>query len=149
MRSALVGLVLAGVAGSAMAAGDELAGAADTSYSAKVFYTVDFGGAKSGAQTVGLRFGNAIAERNNAPAFLSAKFDGQALPTVMLSGTPVAGPSLSANAAAAGGMLSSLTVGEWVVVGVTAIAFGSIATKAAGDDEIVVAPAASGTGTGG
>lgn len=132
MRKLVVGAVLAGLAGVA-AAGDDLA-YVDTSYSAKAFYTLSFG-SKMADQTVGLRFGNAAAEKNGAPAFLSANFNGQSsVPTVKLSGIPVYAPRMVNGAVEGGWTLGGLGIAEVAVVGVTVITFGTIVADSVTDD---------------
>src|SRR5688500_18791473 len=96
----LLGMVLAGFVGTAAAGGDAWSDAryADgNDYSAKLFYSMNFGGQVDRSQAMGLRFDNVLSAERGAPALFQASFDGQqALPTVKLQGVEVAGPVFAA-----------------------------------------------------
>ena len=143
MRS-LVGIALAGFVGSAAAGGDAFADAryADgNDYSAKVFYSLDFG-SQGHAQSVGLRFDNERASERGAPALFQASFDGQAAPSVKLQGIDLTGPAMAAGQKEGAGPFAGFTTVQWVGFGLTVVLFGVVAADVtSGDDEPV-------TGTG-
>jgi hypothetical protein len=148
MRS-LVGIVLAGFVGTAAAGDDTWADAryADgNDYSAKLFYSLDFGGDQGHAQSMGLRFDNVLAASRGAPALFQASFNGQAaVPSLKLQGVEVAGPAMAAGQSEGGGVFSNLTAAQWVGIAFTGLVFGSIVVEAAdSDDEVPV----TGSGTG-
>lgn len=129
MRNLLLGLVMAGISGVAMAAGD----GNDSDYAAGLFYAVDFGGSGN-SQTLGLRLDNGFAGGRSGPALLEARFGGQAMPTVSLQGVPFAGPAMAAGQNQ-GGFFSGLSVMQIVALGFTVAVFGVVVAEAVQGDE--------------
>lgn len=146
MRKLVWGAVLAGFVGSAGAADDSWADAryADgNDYSARVFYSMNFGGQQAGAHTMGLRFDSERASLRGAPALFQASLAShEAMPSVKLQGVEVAGPALAARQAEGGGMFSGLSVGQWIGLAFTGVVFGTIVVEAADNEDA----ATSGTG---
>ena len=144
----LVGILLAGFVATAAAGGDTLADAryADgNDYSAKLFYSLNFGGTQGHSQAMGLRFDNEIAAARGAPALFQASFDGQGLPSVKLQGVDVAGPAMAAGQSEGGGNpFAAFGMVEWVAFGATALIFTIVAVDVT-DDE---GEPARGTGSG-
>jgi len=143
MRS-LVGIVLAGFVGSAAAGDDTFADAryADgNDYSARLFYSLDFG-SQGRVQSMGLRFDNERAAERGAPALFQARFDGGSLPVLSLQGVDVAGPAMAAGQSEGGGMFSGLTTAQWIGIAFTGLVFGTIVVEAADSSDTTV----SGTG---
>jgi hypothetical protein len=146
MRILALGLVLAASAGAA-AAGD-LSEARDygaTDYSAQVYYRLDFGGHQAQAQSLGLRFDNQRAAAAGAPAMLQARLGEQGLAQFSVNGLDLRGAMLSSNESSGGGFWSSLTVGQWIALGFSALVFGQVVSDAVKTDE---EPVISGTGGG-
>jgi len=134
MRS-LVGIVLAGFVGAAAA--DD-----GNDYSARVFYSLDFG-SQGQVQSMGLRFDNELAAERGAPALFQARFDGgSSLPVLSLQGVDVAGPAMAAGQSEGGGMFSGLTTAQWIGIAFTGLVFGTIVVEAADSSDTTV----SGTG---
>jgi hypothetical protein len=148
MRS-LMAVVLAGLVGSAAASGDEAwtaSNADGNDYSARLFYSMNFGGPAAGAHAMGLRFDNDRAALRGAPALFQASLDsGQALPSLKLQGVEVAGPAVAAQQGEGGGMFSGLSFGQIAGLVFTGLVFTTIVVEASDDDETA---APSGTGGG-
>lgn len=147
MRS-LVGIVLAGFIGTAAAGDDTWSDAryADgNDYSAKLFYSLDFGGMQGQEQSMGLRFDNVRAASRGAPALFQASFTGQSAPSLKLQGVEVAGPAMAAGQNEGSGPFANLTAAQWVGIAFTGLVFGSIVVEAADSED---EPTVTGTGTG-
>ena len=115
-------------------------------YSAQVYYRLDFGGTSRHYQSVGLRLDNQRVAAAGAPSLLAARFGGQGLDQLALNGVDLRGAMLSSNQSSGGGFFSSLSVGQWIALGFTALVFGSVAADAIdsqGDPDV------GGTGSGG
>jgi len=141
-KTAALGLAFAAFAGAA-AAGDlaESRDYAPDSYSAQVYYRVDFGGTFARAQSLGLRFDNERAAAAGAPSLLQARFGAQGIDRLTLSGVDLRG-AMIASRQSEGGMFGELTLTQWIALGFTAIVVGTVTVDAF--DESDEAP--SGTG---
>ena len=146
MKKTALGLALATFAGAA-AAGDlsEPRYYESNDYSAQVYYRVDFGGDRGQAQSLGLRFDSVRAQAAGAPSLFAARFNGQGLDRLAVSGMDLRGAMLSSNQSE-GGFFSSLTGTQWLALGFTAVVFGAVAADATEDSTDVVDI---GTGSGG
>ena len=139
MKKMAWGLALAGLACTSAAAAGDLTERRDYepgSYSAQLYYRVDFGGTRGQAQSLGLRFDNERAAAAGAPPLMQARFGAQGIDRLTLSGTDVRGPAIAANQAG-GGFFSSLTATQWVALIFTTLVLGTVAIDATeeADDE--------------
>jgi len=125
-----LGLALAGFA-SVAAAGDlaEPRDYAPDSYSAQLYYRVDFGGNGGQAQSLGLRFDNERAAAAGAPSLMQARFGAQGIDKLTLSGMELRGASIAAGQSE-GGFFSSLSVTQWVALVFTTLVVGTVAIDA-------------------
>jgi len=140
-------IVLLGFAGTA-AAGDlaEPRTYEAGDYSAQVYYRLDFGGNSPQTQSVGLRFDNERAAAAGAPALLAARFGAQGMDQLKVNGVDLRGAMLSSNAKEGGGYWASLTVPQWIALGITTFVFGSVASDALDNQQ---PPSGGGSGSGG
>jgi hypothetical protein len=131
MKKTAWALALAGLGFASVAAAGDLAERRDYepgSYSAQLYYRVDFGGIGDQAPSLGLRFDNERAAAAGAPALMQARFGARGIDRLTLSGTEVRGPSVAANQV--GGFFSSLTTTQWVALIFTTIVLGTVAIDA-------------------
>ena len=103
-------------------------------YSAQVYYRLDFGGTAARAQSLGLRFDRVNAQAAGAPALFQASLGSQGLERVALNGFDLRGAML-ASGQSEGGFFASLTTGQWIALGFTAVVFGTVAMDATDSDE--------------
>lgn len=146
MQKLILGAALASVIGSAAAGPVDRTDSfyAGNDYSAKVYYRLDFGGASSGGQTLGLRFDNELANSRGAPAVFQLAFDGSGTPSARLYGLELRGPALSAGESGVGGFFSSLTGAQWVGLGFTALVFGVVVDTATKNNDTTTTASGSG-----
>ena len=139
MRQLLLGLMLAGAFGSATAGDLDAANASrypdSDDFSAKVFYSLAFGGETQGnPHSVGLRFDNDRLAAHGAPALFQARFDGQGnLAALKLNGLDLRGAALAAGQSE-GGMFAGFTTVQWVGLAVTGVLFAVVAADVSQDD---------------
>jgi len=145
----VLGLMLAGTVGVAAAGDLDTITAADyadsNDYSAKVFYSLNFGGTQGYAQSMGLRFDHERMAAFGAPAVFQVAFDGQGdLNALKLTGLDLRGPGYAAGATE-GGLFAGYTTAQWVALGITGALFIAVAADVTGGESEPV----TGTGTGG
>ena len=116
MTKTVLGLALAMFAGAA-AAGDlsEPRYYESNDYSAQVYYRVDFGGVRSHAHSVGLRFDSVRAEAAGAPSLLQVRFGQAGLDKLAVNGVDLRGALISSGQSE-GGFFASLNAAQWVAL---------------------------------
>ena len=132
MKKMAWGLALASLGFASVAAAGDLAERRDYepgSYSAQLYYRLDFGGHRGQAQSLGLRFDNERAAAAGAPSLMQARFGAHGIDRLTLSGMDLRGPNIAANQAG-GGFFSSLTVTQWVALIFTTVVLGTVAIDA-------------------
>ena len=141
MKRLATGLLMAAFSAAA-AAGDlsEPRYYESNDYSAQVYYRLDFGGAASQAQSLGLRFDRVSAQAAGAPALFQASLGRAGVDRLAINGVDLRGPMLAAGQTE-GGFFGSLSWAQWAALGFTAVVFGSVAMDATEGDN---APAGSG-----
>jgi hypothetical protein len=139
MKKMAWGLALASLTFTGAAAAGDLADRRDYepgSYSAQLYYRVDFGANRGQAQSLGLRFDSERAAAAGAPSLMQARFGAHGIDRLTLSGMELRGPSVAANQTG-GGFFSSLTATQWVALIFTTVVLGTVAIDATeeSDDE--------------
>ena len=145
MRATVMGILLAGAVSTAAAGDYTYMGTryAGNDYSAKLYYTLDFGGTQRHSQSVGLRLNNEGMALRGAPALFQVEYTGTGQPTVALQGLQLT-RSASSNLIDVGAT-ASWSAGEWFAVGLATVTIGGLGAAAVSDSNKDT-PAVAGTG---